>query len=348
MTTDLRDVLHDRLDAVVAPVGDLDGVRASGRRLRRRRRIVAGGGVVLASVLVIGALGYAGSGDDRPTDRGLEPVGPMDFDQGLRAYADPGHEIHLGGRTFPSTRLDYLDTDAAATPYGVVFYAGGRPRLLQETGKVADLEPDAEGTDFHPTAKVDAQGPLVAYGVTIDGQAEVVVRDLDSDEVVARHDVSRDTVIDALDGGTVFLRTDAGTTTWDTVTGQVDPFAGPKTRVADVRNGVVLYDGPEPADPDTLPFFLVKGAIDAQLTYDGSHVLSWSNRLEPTDGGRPIVLDVKATFYAVDTDGSILAAGFARGGGAVVHDCEVPSGECTELGPLTTKGGDPMFIGVDM
>ena len=32
----------------------------------------------------------------------------------------------------------------------------------------------------------------------------------------------------------------------------------------------------------------------------------------------------------------------------VVYDCEVPSGVCEELGPLTVAGGDPMFIGNDM
>ncbi len=90
------------------------------------------------------------------------------------------------------------------------------------------------------------------------------------------------------------------------------------------------------------------GAIDAQLTYDGGHVLYWSNRLEPTDGGRPIVLDQQATFFTVDTDGSILAVAPGRDATSTVYDCEVPSGRCTELGPLETSHGDPMFIGNDM
>ena len=111
---------------------------------------------------------------------------------------------------------------------------------------------------------------------------------------------------------------------------------------------MLLYDGPAPDGPAAAAYRLVPGAIDAQLTYDGAHILYWSNKLEPTDGGKPIVLDQKATFFAIDTDGSILAAAFAKGGGAIVYDCEVPSGACTDLGPMTTRGGDPMFIGVDM
>lgn len=34
--------------------------------------------------------------------------------------------------------------------------------------------------------------------------------------------------------------------------------------------------------------------------------------------------------------------------GATVYDCGVPSGTCTELGPLTALHVDPMLIGVDM
>ncbi len=36
------------------------------------------------------------------------------------------------------------------------------------------------------------------------------------------------------------------------------------------------------------------------------------------------------------------------GDAATVYDCQVPSGTCTELGPLTALHGDPEFIGVDM
>ena len=50
----------------------------------------------------------------------------------------------------------------------------------------------------------------------------------------------------------------------------------------------------------------------------------------------------------MDTDGSILTAVPGKGSTSTVYDCEVPSGHCTELGPLDTIHGDPMFIGVDM
>lgn len=345
MTTDLRDVLHEELDRLTVPPGDLARARERGTLIRRGRRTVAGAAAVLAAGVVAGVL-LLGSGPGGPTPRGLDPVGRLDFSHGVRAYADPGFVLHLGGRAFPAKQIDQIDTDATATPYGVLYYSDGRPTLLDETGAFTDLEPGADRTSNHPTAKMDSQNPWAAYGVTHDGEAEVVVRDLATDEDVARTTVDGATVIDALDDGVVMLRTADGTSAWDTATGDLQPVAGPETRVADVRNGVLLYDGPAPTGPGSEPYRLVRGAVDSLLTFDGGHIQGWSRRLESTTGGPPVVLDQEATFFAVDTDGSILAATLDRP--AIVYDCEVPSGRCTKLGPLTLRGGDPAFIGVDM
>src|SRR3954449_7560014 len=121
--------------------------------------------------------------------------------------------------------------------------------LLEESGASVALETDVDATKRHPTAKVDSQAPLVAYGVTRDGRAEVVVRDLSTEAEIGRLAVPTGTVIDALDAGVVFLRTGDGTTTWDARTDQTHDLAGPATRIADVRSGVVLYDGPAPTGP---------------------------------------------------------------------------------------------------
>jgi hypothetical protein len=195
----------------------------------------------------------------------------------------------------------------------------------------------------------------VAYSVIRDGRATVTVRNLATDEVVARHDIPGGAVIDGIDRGVVLLRTRAGTDAWDTRTDEVRGLAGPGTRVADVRNGVLLYTGPAPDGPAASSYRLVRGAIDAQLTYDGAHVLYWSSRLEPTGDGPPVVLDKGDSgagpaygWWAIDTDGSVLTAVPGKGSRSEVYDCEVPSGRCADLGPLTTLHGDPMFIGVDM
>jgi hypothetical protein len=93
----------------------------------------------------------------------------------------------------------------------------------------------------------------------------------------------------------------------------------------------------------------VPGPVDGELTFDGEHVLSWSDELEPTtDGGTPLVLDLPepATFFTMDTDGSVLAATVENP--STVFDCELPSGACEVVGEMSTDSGDPMFVGDDM
>ena len=139
---DLRESLARHLDPLDVPPAPLGPVLARGRRRRRRRR-----GLVAASVAVVlavsGASAVALRGSDR-AGRGADTtpyaaVGALDFSQGARAYADPGRELHLAGRTFPYADLAYLDTEAVATSYGVVFFASGRPMLLGADGEVRPL-----------------------------------------------------------------------------------------------------------------------------------------------------------------------------------------------------------------
>jgi hypothetical protein len=101
---------------------------------------------------------------------------------------------------------------------------------------------------------------------------------------------------------------------------------------------------------------MVQGPVDAQLTFDGQHVLSWSSVLEPVlEGEEPIRLEVGPKqrgalgFWTIDTDGSVLVAALdGKYPHYLVSDCEVPSGVCVDVGPLKPRGGDPAFIGNDM
>lgn len=364
MSTDLRTVMTEQLDPLDLPPGDLGRALQEGRSRKRKRRVVTG-------VAVGGALAVAASagiallpGDDGP-GAGVDPtryasLGALDLSEGARAYADPGYEIHLGGRTFPAGDLAWLDTDAVVTQHGVVFFDAGRPMLLEPSGSFTELQPDAvEAPEaFHPAAKADAAGALVAWATWRDGVATMTVRDLATGAEVGSTDVEcgrcGDLVIDGIDGGVVFVRDGDGTRTWDSRTGEWADFAGPETRVADVRNGVVLYDGPAPTDPGD--WRLVAGAVDAQLTFDGGHVLSWSSTLRPTmPDGEKIVLEQGPAaggygFWTIDTDGSVLVAAPGKRGQPefTVFDCELPSGACAAVGPLEARGGDPEFIGNDM
>lgn len=349
MTTLLRDLIHDELDQVPVPPGDLAAVRRRGGRIRTARRAGVGGVALAAVVGVVAAAGIAGLGDDTAADRGVQPLGSLDYSQGLRAFADPGHEVHLGGRTFPAKDLQGLDTDAAATPDGIVYYDHGVPLLLDASGASRPLEPGAEEGSFSPTAKADAAQPWVAYGAQLDGSPTVVVRDTETGDEIARREVGEGTVIDALDHGVVILRDATGTVAWTVADDSVEPLSGPRTRVADLRSSVLLYDGPKPDGAAARDFRIVPGAIDAQLSFDGEHVLSWSDRLESTTGGDTIRLGLPngAAWFTFDTDGSVLAASGSQGG-AEVYDCLLTGEPCEPLGSMTTRGGDPAFIGDDM
>lgn len=358
MTDLLPDVLHERLDAVEVPVGDLGAVVREGRARRRRRR--TGVAVAAATVLAAGAVTttlLAGTllGDRVPQYAG---IGDLDLEQGLRAWSD-GDLVHLGGRDVPVAQLAYLDTDAVATSSGVVYFDRGRPLLLGEDGLTAVLvEGDVESRQgFHPTAKADSTAPWVAYATLRDGTATITVRDLEAEEDVASTEVDcgscGDLVIDALDDGVVFVRDDAGTRTWSTATGEWADFAGPRTRVADVRAGVVLYDGPTPT---ATGWRLVPGAVDSVLTFDGEHQVGWTTRLLPTDpDGSALVLDVPEArgkgepllFLSLDTDGSVLVAATRDYPRFTVYDCELPSGECEAL-DTRRFANDPAFLGADM
>jgi hypothetical protein len=350
--------LAQHLGAARVPAPDLGAVRSRGRAIRTRRRLATTGALAAVGVVAAGlAVTLPWDGATGP-DRQPVSVGALDLSEGLRAYADPGGVISLGGRELPADVLegiDGLDTDAAATPYGVVFFDRGRPQLLGEDGTVEPLVDGlaAAPADFHPTAKADAVEPWVAWVVLEEDGAQLQVYDLERRRVVASDDVTcgaadcSDVVVDGIDSGTVFVRTSEATWMWSIEEGTYVELAGPRTRVADVRNRVVLHSGPAP----TLPLSAwryVKGAVDAQLSFDGRHVLSWSATLEPTGPGEPLVLDVpKGTiFYTFDTDGSVLAA--TLGPTARFFDCVLPSGRCQPIGELEVTGGDPMFMGDDM
>jgi hypothetical protein len=360
MTLDLSDLLAERIDDFTVPPADPGGARVAGRRLRRRRHTTAA--LAATTVIAVGvglALTLPGTGRDGRTvrDPAYASVGALDLSHGARAYAEPGVAIHLGGRTFDHGKLSYLDTDAVATPRGVVFFDAGRPMLLDASGSVVRLVtgPVDAPSGFHPTAKVDAQAPLVAWATLRDGIATITVRDLDSGADVGATTLDcgscGDLVIDGIDSGRVFVRDASGTRTWTWVDDTWHDFAPPKTRVADVRGGVVLYTGPRPTEPGGLR--LVEAPeIDAQLTLDGRYVLYWSSTLQPTSpGDEPVILAVGPrtrqdgpAWYAVDTDGTILVATADN----KVYDCVIAPGSCTELGRLSGQGGDPEFIGVDM
>jgi hypothetical protein len=360
----IRAAIDDHVDAAPAPRADLDAVRRRGRSVRRRRTT---GVAAAVTALVVAGGGLAVALQDSAGRTGSEEPGPitgLDYSDGLRAFSspDPGGDLWLGGKAMPRRERDYLDTDAVATSFGLVWFdPTDGATLLREDGTEEPLGtgPVTGLAGFRPSAKADVSRPWVAVTSAGEDVVTVHVYDDEAGRVVATLDVpcgDRSTcqvVVDGLDQGLVFLRRADGTVVWDVEQDTVTPLGPPDLRVADVRNGRILWTGARPSPGPGSPVAdwpLTKGQIDAELSHDGRHLLYWSPVLEPTEqGGERVRLDVEgAIWFTFDTDGSVLAASQGKGSTAVVHDCELPSGRCTEVGTIATRSGDPMFIGDDM
>ena len=360
MSTDqLARALTAHLDEVAAPPPDLVDVRSRGRRVRSRRRLTGLG-------ITVGAVAAATFGFYQLAEGAAERIlpqtdvavpGGFDMEDGLRAVAAPGVELFLGDTWVPIAGNDFssLDTDAAASAYGVLYTdTAGVVQLLGPTGTPRPLsDPGRVPAGAGPTIKVDLATDLAAWMTYDGGEPTLEVYDLATDETVATAPppclgACDDLVIDAISDGRVLLRGGEGTVAWRWEAGEEGwaPFAGPSTRVADVKNGVVLHDGPAPTG---LPrgWRAVRGPVDGLLTLDGGHVVAWDKVLPSTvPGGRPIRLDAgDAIFFSVDTDGSVLAATLSPN---EALDCEVPSGECEKYADIPAGGGDPAHIGADM
>lgn len=363
----VAEVIADRAGRVEVSPPDVAEVVRRGQLRQRRRRVVRDGVAALV-VVAVAATALTHVRGDRPggpagpgEPEQLRPVGALELDDGLRAVASPDGGLLLGGRTVPAQGAPDLDTAATATPYGMVFFdSAGHARLLDGAGEFVDLGGPAAPAPagYRPTSGADATRPWVAFTLPASDGVTVVLHDLAEDRRVAELQLDCggcDGVgVDAVDRGLVFLRDGGRSVVWDvTALGsdrEVTELGSGDFRLADARGGRLLWSGAPPvpgADSPVAGWPTIEGPVDARLSFDGGHVLDWSNVLQPTTaGGRPVRLDVQAVFYAFDTDGSVLAATL-EGEQSTVHDCEVPSGRCVVVGTVPTASGDPVFLGAD-
>lgn len=359
--------IDERVERAGRPTPDLAATVHRGRRLRRRRTtagLAAAVAAVVAGVVAVPQVpGLLAADPERPG-----PVGQLDYSEGLRAFASPDEDgkVWIGGRSFPAEDMGYLDTDATATAHGLVFFDEDmQARLLTEAGAESVLAPapTAQHPGFQPSGKADAQLPLVAFTQPSPGGVTVLLHDLDEGRTTSTMDVpcgGESCVgvrVEGVDQGLVFVRTGGGTSVWDpgARSGRAwTPLGTGDFRLADVRNGRILWSGapPEPAaDSPVKKWGFTRGEIDAELSHDGRHILYWSSTLEPVEpGGEPVRLQVRGAYlFTFDTDGSVLAA--VSGGPdmrSTIHDCELPSGDCQPVGSVVASSGDPIFIGSDM
>jgi hypothetical protein len=352
--------LHDHLDPMSTPRVDLEAVRRAGER---RRAATTAGELLAATALVVGGVALAtASGDD---DRVVQPAGlpAMDFNQGARAwYDDARGELHLGGAAFDIGTVQGMDTQASATPWGVVWTEEDQSvRLLREDGSVEVLDlgvPDGRTVDGN--VKFDVDQPRVGWLTRTGEGTTLTVRSLEDSDTEVRVSVpceGRQCQMLALGGidhdRVLVRRLDADQTL---VLDLTDPDAGWATidgfRAADVRNRVVLGEG---TPPDGTPLgpdwrFVRAQGPESLLTFDGAHELYWGDTLRATDGGKPLRLEVPlegTQFVNLDSDGSVLVA-VMTSERVVHHDCDTATAVCEEFDRVGPGSGDPVFLGNDM
>lgn len=314
MTERLSALLHEEADRLDVPVPPVRESLAAGRRIRRRRRIVA----VAAAVSLVAGIGLGAAaftrGDAGPDlvtdDTSLgEPVdlGAV-FGFGSTVYLDGGaDQVQL-----PETAQAFYYTSAGllvrTNESGMS--DGGAPFHFALIGADRSLT-TIDLTLGEVVPSTDPRQPYLAYAEASDGRVEVVVRDLRTDEEVAR--VPVDGLGDwggweappvALDGDVVYVGDFQRSWAVDWRTGVVTPAehldpgvpvvvggrtvttVGGELRVVDVATGDDLLA----ADGGEAPY--------AVLSPDGRRLLV----VDQLEGGYS-VYDIDARL-SVQTDGS--------------------------------------------
>lgn len=369
---DLRDAITAGLDAVAPPEGNLSAVKRVGSAARRRRQTGIGAGAGLAAAalgLTVAQLTGGAAPDPKPQAPQYLTLASFDVSNGLRAFADPDENgrINLGDKSFPKEDMRYLDTDAMATPYGMLFFdSDQKPRLLGQNGHVVELfdGPPAPVEGARSAPKADSVEPFVAWTENHGDFIRIVVYDLSARSAVRTRDVPcaakscAKVTVEAIDEGVAYVRTAKGSFTWSADDAWT-LLGGTAMRVVDVRGSTMLWEGEAPTE-QAEGWTYLKAPIDSELTFDGKNILYWSNVLKSVEkDGRTITLAAGGngleggSWYALDTDGSVLVAtrsqqiNGSKHANAEVFDCELPAGTCEKLGTVSTNSGDPQFIGSD-
>ena len=201
MTDRLSALLHEEAERLDVPMPAARETLAAGRRVRRRRRLtqVAAVGGALA---VIGAVGIGTAvldrSDPRPPADGRvadtsptgEPVdlGPV-FAMGKTLYLDEGatrvemDEV-IQAMYFTSAGLLLRTNETGASDGGAPFHFA----LVTDSGSGGSVD-QLDLTLGEVVPSTDPRQPLLAYAQTDGGLVQVVIRDVASDQEVARVDV---------------------------------------------------------------------------------------------------------------------------------------------------------------
>ncbi|WP_457208775.1 hypothetical protein [Nocardioides sp. P5_C9_2] len=284
MTGLLKDVMHDRADALEPPALDVGALVREGERRARRGRAGALMAVA-ASVAVVGALAVPAlrSHDEPRTGVAVQPRADS------VAYA-VGGTIHDGDaaidtgltlRAMVQTDSGFVVSDTA----GEVLVVSGD--ATDRVGRLADKEYPRFQSDGDLVAWVDATdgGSLAALDVSSGTTVRVPLSSWPGRPVVAgvERELGGAAQVAAVDGRTVYVSDQRGVRAWDPFgsggTTLVPAPAGTEVEVVDVQNGVFAYYARGGTPADKAEEFRVGPDLST------GRVLSiWGGRLSP-DGG---------------------------------------------------------------
>jgi hypothetical protein len=355
MTTDLREIMRERVQQTQPARIDIDAAVRVGDRRRRTRSLVGAGAA--AAVIATALLGVPLIGEDSP--RGITPAGA--FAHREASYA-VGSSIHYGEQVLdvsPHIPHAYVQTDD-----GFVFTdADGVVRLAGESG-VEEIGNGVAGGEYlraddtgSQVAWIDSDGPTPELVVYDTAAAREVVRTSDGFRagMGTWRDDGNPAYVFAVDDGSVYVRDVEGLARIDIATGArtllADGVSG--FDVADVASGLIAHQPLGKRDPDghtrtdDPPMTMLLGS---DYSPDGTPIPQDSNDLSP--GARYVVTDYNDSeqifevasgtevtpqvpaypFIAVSAwsgDGTAFVIGLDREERADLLDCTITSGTCT-------------------
>ncbi len=343
MTERLSALLRAEADTVDVPSPPAAEVVSQGHRLRRRHRI----GTAAATFAVVAALtlggGYAVSkvGGD---DEALEPAGPS---TGHGAVFTLGTTVFYDGGTKSATIDDKAIKSTYYTSAGLLvrhgnnnYSDGGGPQrfsLVTEDGTVHPVSVVTEEV----VPGVDPGQPYLAYAEVVDGEVQVVVHDISTDEEVARVPVpdakkwggwSAPPV--ALSGDIVYVGTDDVERTVNWRTGEVGTTDAIGPGYPDVSGGRAVEQTGHQMTVVDVATGKVLLSVDAgrsgylQLSPDGrfATIDSEGKRVDVYDvaAGTHVTLDGQSFDYGWSPDGDLFKVKGQR-----LITCSTSTADCT-------------------
>lgn len=221
MTERLKQLLDGEAHDLAVPPPTTDAVLRQGRAIRRRKRIVVGACGAAAAVIVGGGVVALAGGD---TDRSApDATSAAESAAAEGAVYAIGNEVYVAGGARSTTIPDKAVKSLYYTSAGVLVRHGnnsssdgGGPQrfsLVRDDGSLSTVSVETEET-VHAT---DPDEPYLVYGQAVDGELVVFVRDVSTDEEVARIPVAATSdswFPVSLDGDRVIVQNGYGNTTY--------------------------------------------------------------------------------------------------------------------------------------